>query len=448
MTALVALALAAGTARGADLTLEEAVARAVSNQPLIRQAEAAVAAAQSKVGQAESSWLPNLSAEGSYNRMADHSFAISSLLPPGVDAASLGVPASLAPLLSTPFSLSPVDNWDFHLGLSQVVFRFGRGIQVELAEQGVSSARISVDQIRSSLAYQAAQTFVMTLYARERMKILDEQRDNLLQHVKANQVREQAGAATRFDVLSTQLRVSALESQRVEAENLYKKQRIALMQLVGASPAEALEPTGTLEPTQPSGPADAFVASALQNRTEVRQALDGERSAELSRQLATAAYLPTLAANAQVGYMTGILPNEDQLTLNWVVGLQLSVPIFNGLLTARQVEEARSRITAARESTAAVQRSVTTQVLQAIQDLDAARDQVRASAQALQDAGEIVEVARVQYDIGVISNLEYLDAQSSLATAKLTHLAAMLQETLGAYALRQAAGERIWMSHE
>jgi outer membrane protein TolC len=50
-------------------------------------------------------------------------------------------------------------------------------------------------------------------------------------------------------------------------------------------------------------------------------------------------------------------------------------------------------------------------------------------------------VAKIQYDIGIISNLEYLDAQTALETANVSNLSAIYKEVLSEYALRQAAGE-------
>jgi outer membrane protein TolC len=55
----------------------------------------------------------------------------------------------------------------------------------------------------------------------------------------------------------------------------------------------------------------------------------------------------------------------------------------------------------------------------------------------------MVEVAKVQYDIGIITNLEYLDSQTALETASVSRLAAMYKEVLSEYALRQSAGESL-----
>ena len=60
-----------------------------------------------------------------------------------------------------------------------------------------------------------------------------------------------------------------------------------------------------------------------------------------------------------------------------------------------------------------------------------------------ESAKRAVKVAKVQYDIGIISNLEYLDAQTALETAHVSSLTAMYKQVLSEYALRQAAGETL-----
>jgi outer membrane protein len=203
-------AQAAQDTAAVTLTLEQVVARAETNQPLILQAQAAVEAARARVGQAQSTYFPSVSASGMYT-----------LLEPDQTIPGFG-------------SLVPVNNWDFNVGLRQVIFQFGRrGVQVKLAENGVSAARIGVDQIRSSIAYQAAQGFYTVLFLQGEIKALNEQLRNLQEHLRGTQIKEQTGSATRYDVLGTGVRISVQQSQLIDAESQYQKQLIALRQLLG-----------------------------------------------------------------------------------------------------------------------------------------------------------------------------------------------------------------------
>ena len=427
------------------LTVNQAVARALANQPLIQQAQAAVEAARARVGEAQASYYPFVNGTASYNRLSDQSFSIASVLPPSVPLSSL-VPPSLLPLFESPLSLVPVDNWDFSVGLNQVIYQFGkRGIQVKLAENGVAAAQIGVEQIQVSLAYQTVQVFYSVLFLRDQLAALDSQMKNLQEHLDGVHARMETGSASKYDELSTEARVTALQSQRIDAQNMLDKAEIGMRQLLGMDEAAPLALEGSFAPSLTGVPdPGALLGASLANRTEVRQAAEAESAAELGRRLVFASSLPTLSAHASFGYKTGILPNLNSLTMDWVAGVNLNVPVFQGFMALRQRDEALGKLEGARANSLAVKRTVTTQVLQAIRDVQAARSQVESAQAQLDQAQQVLEVVKVQYDLGLLTNLEYLDAQAGLERAQLGSLQAQYRNVLGEYALRQATGEKIW----
>lgn len=295
--ASLALLLVAGLAlfgQGArvSLTIDQAIARALANQPLLQQAQAAVEAARARVGQANSAYYPFINGNASYNRLSPEAFSIASALPPGLPLSSLlgsnPSPVVLG-LLNYPLSFVPLDMWDFNIGLNQVIFEFGkRGIQVKLTESGVSAAQIGVEQIRSSLAYQAAQSFYSVLFLKGQLAALDTQLVNLREYLDATRVKAQTGAATRYDELSTEVRISALESQRIEADNQLTGQSIGLKQLLGMDETAALDLQGEFTAGTPATQdQQALLDTAMARRADVRQAAEAERAAELGRRLAT-----------------------------------------------------------------------------------------------------------------------------------------------------------------
>jgi outer membrane protein len=293
------------------------------------------------------------------------------------------------------------------------------------------------------VSFQAAQVFYTALFLQEQGKALDAQYQNLQEHLRVIQVREDTGSATKLEDLSTQVRMAALQSQRADVENQFQKQQIALRQLTGLGPADEIAINGSFEPGQQAPDSPSLVTSALQKRAEVRQATEQEKAADLNQRLTFDSLYPTLSARGTVGYRNGLLPAIEPLVFSWTAGVQLTVPIFQGFLWVRSMDEARSKLEAARSNSLSVRLNVTTQVLQAAQDVQSARQQVAIFSGALEQARQMVEVAKVQYDIGIITNLEYLDAQTALETASVSHLAALYKEVLSEYALRQSAGESL-----
>jgi outer membrane protein TolC len=416
------------------LSVDEAIAKAVSNQPLILQAESSVAAARAKEEQAKSAYLPNVSVTGSYVYLEPQE---------GI-ALPLGPPIGLLQA-----ALAPQNVLDFHAGASELIYDFGkRELQVKLAETGVDAAGIGIDQIKTSIAFQTAQVFDSALFLRAEIKVLDEQLATLDQHLQDTEKREETGSSTHYDVLTTQVRLASVKSQRIDAMGQYEKQRIALKELMGLGPAEDFDIRGDFSlATVPSDP-QAALSAAMDQRPDLAQSLSSEKQAQLVLSLAKLGHMPTISTQFEAGFKNGILTftNTDinSLLFNWDFGLMVSVPVFDGLLTERRSAEADAKLAAARSGTDALRRTVTTQVLQALQDVESSHEQTDNSLAQLDQAQEALNMAKVQYDIGVGTNLEYLDSQTSLELAKLNNLSATYRELLSQLQLEQALGTRLW----
>ena len=429
--ALLAAACAAMAQSGAapSFDLSAAMAKAVANQPLILQAESVVAAARSREDEAKSAYLPNVSGAASYLYLYPQE---------GIDIPHLGS-----------FNMTPLNMWDFHVAASELVYDFGRReIQVKLAESSVDAAAIGLDQIKTSIAFQTAQTFYSVIFLHEELKVLDEQIATLEQHLNDTKLREATGSSTHYDVLTTEVRVASVRSQRIDAAGQYEKQRIALRELLGLDSGADFEVKGDFAPQKPVPDDKAAVSAALSQRSDLAQSLAAEEQAELGLNLARLGHMPTISAEVEAGYKNGLLTaadsNVNDLLFNWNAGVMLNVPIFDSMLTERRGAEAGAKLAAARKGTDALRQSVTTQVLQAMQDVASNHDQTANSLVQLDQAQEALNMAKIQYDIGVGTNLEYLDSQTSLELAKLSNLGAVFREVLSQLQLKQAMGEQIW----
>ena len=114
------------------IPFERAVAKSAANQPLILQAEAAVQAAETRVGQARSEDLPQLMAQAGYDYLS---------------------PKQYLDLGSESVQIVPENAYDFHLAAGILVYDFGKQeLKVKLAQNAVSSTLIEVDLIKQNIA--------------------------------------------------------------------------------------------------------------------------------------------------------------------------------------------------------------------------------------------------------------------------------------------------------
>ena len=429
LTCIVVLAGQQGFAQGQGsekLTLAQAVSRAISSHPLVLRSQSDVTAAQAAVGEAQSAYYPSITGSASYTRVEPNQ----SVAFPGLGT----------------FALSQENNWNVHIGVAQVLYAAGRrAFTVELAQVETAAARVGVEQAKINIAYQTVQAFYTALFVQKQIQSIDRQLSDLQQHLSVIQGKQETGSATKYDVLATGVRVAAMKNDLIEAQNQERKQLIALKGLVGLSPTSQIDLEGSLPE---AGALDAgqssYLAQAHANRPDMKQAMSVEDSAGLDLQLVRVEGLPTVSARAQTGFKNGLLPDESSLTFNWSAGVEVSVPIFNGLEVANKIKQAQGKLEAAKQNSAAVGRIITTQVLQAYQDVAASRQQVKGSLAQMEQALQALDEAKVQYNLGVITNVEYLDAESSLEQAQFANLSSIYHEVMSEYALKQAVGQQIW----
>ena len=422
---MVALAGPATAQEPDSLSLEAVIALVVKNNPTGHAAGHALAAAQAAADAASSRFYPQARADVSYTRLGP--------------VAEISLPGSGA------FRLYPADNYDGRVSVHQTVYDFGRTSRsADLASSHITLAEDQVEQVKSGLAYAAVQSFYTILFLDQDIRVQDDQINTLNEYLSFTQKKVGAGAATEFDVLTTRVRIAAAQNKRIDLINRRRKEEIALRRLADLPGDGPLRLQGSFEAGSVSVDADSLLALAAQRRIELKQANDAVHSAEVRSRVAAAADNPTVNVDLAYGAKNGYIPNLDVLRGNFVAGLSVHVPLYDGSMNSNLVQEAEANLLAARDQKNAVAARIRSDLLDAISDLRASMEKLQTSTLDVEQARRAVELAKAKYDAGVITNLDLLDAQTALEQARLADLQSLYGFVLSKYGLRRAVGERIW----
>ncbi|MET4074237.1 TolC family protein [Hymenobacter sp. UYCo722] len=355
------------------------------------------------------------------------------------------------PVVKLPFNgetlqFAPNNNYDFHLTAQYLLFDFGKNDAiVKVAESQVQTAQDNITVARRDLAFNAAQVYYNILFMRESIRVQDQQIASLQAHRNEMNKRVQAGVSTRFDVTTTDVRITQAQSTKLDLQNQLRNQQVQLARLLH-KPAQADVPVKgrlTYDP-QPVN-VEAEVTKASNNRPEVKLARDAENTAALQARLIEKGNMPSLGAGAQVGAKNGyILPDINRIRFNTVGVVQLSVPIYDGNKNKKQRVEAEANARAAVARTADTQEQIRADVHQAVNNMDFSQARHANAQQQVAQATEALSKARDRYRYGVGQNLDVLDAETQLSQARLALVQAEYNYTLGQYQLRRATGEQIW----
>jgi len=408
-----------------SIDIGHAVAMTIQNHPSVRQAEYGVTASGESIGASRSAHYPDVSIDGEYARIGP----VPSFELPG----------------QGPLELAPRNNYNFYLGVRQTLYDFGRTSEsVRLAKTSLQAATDNVDMVKFGLAYQTTSVFNGILILHRRIDVLGEQLQTLRQHLDMSVKKLNAGTATDFDTLTIQVKLAVVTSDSIDAARALESQEIFFRQLTGLPWNAPVNLRGDFASTAIELNPDSLISAAESQRPELVLSRDAESSAKVRTRLASLGDKPTLALSLTSGLKNGYEPNLNTWRGNYVAGLQLKIPLFNGYRSKHLESEAHARFNSAQAHTNDIEQLIRSEVLQAIAGVNSSLEKIASTDAQVEQAEQAVSMARVRYAAGVITNLELLDTETTLSQAKLIRLRAFYDYTVSLDALDRATGKKLW----
>lgn len=409
MRRILLILLLAFPAWGQELTLEQARELAVQNSNVLREYRAKVGEADYQVDEAYTLGNPTLGITANTNY--------------------------LTPTVTVPFGPSPIqvtENFNYNVGITlrQAVYTFGRlHWRTQAAELTRRARADELNREQNRVLEETTLAYLEVLKNQERVEVAEanlKARQESLQNARAMLGN---GAVPRFDVVRDEAALAKAEDARLEARNLNAITRATLFSLLGApDQGQPLQPP----PDGPSPPTDLKAAQdrALARRPELGALSWSVQAARARVEVAASEDNPNLGFETTYQRRNPVAFNKaDQ----WVTGLTLTIPLFDGGLSdARtgQAEEVVKQLEASRDEIA---RQVALEVERLYSDLTTRSERVEVARKGLVQAEEAARVARLRYEEGVSINVELLDTQTALTQAQLDLVNARY-EYLGAWA--------------
>lgn len=403
-----------------SLTLEDAIRMTLVNQPLILQALEQVNAADARIKQQNSFYYPRVDGNLAYARIG---------------------PIPSIGFQGLTFDLAPADNYNANISASQLIYDFGkRDALLDLAQTYKLTTEDQIKLIKNNLTYRTVNVFYAILFLRKGVEVKNEQINTLKQHIEVANKRFQTGSATDFDILTTQVRVADAENQKVDIENELSKAEINLRSLLNFPSDKKLNLSGVFKVDSLGYDSASLLDEAFRNRPEMKLARDAEKSSMVTKQVASLEDMPDLHVLGMAGIKNGYQPDLNEAIINWIVGVNASIPIFDGNLRDAKVEEADANLKSSSENISALERDIKVEVEHAAADVKANRFKINTVKLQVEQAVKAVSRAEIQYRDGVTTNLDLIDATTSLAQARLSYLQIQYKNILSNYNLKRAIG--------
>jgi outer membrane protein TolC len=430
------LLIIAGVVMGASaaslqLSLKDAVDRAIKETPAIHAAGVASDDARVRSEAARTAWYPTVGTDISY---------------------AYGAPSHEMEFGGRSIQVSPDNVYDAHIGASWEIFDFGRRkTDFESANASVTFADDRKETLVKNFSYRIASLWMGIEYNKVAIGVQDSLIASLTGHLDFIKNQVQSGAAISFELSKTLVRIANTRLQKESFVNDLDKRSIQLCELLRLPHADTITIVmGDTVARQAPASDSILVVTALNIRPEVKLALDAVKIAELRVKSTRQSGLPTISVQAVAsikdGYSkikNGELSLEDP-TPNVAGGVHMGFPVWDGNRVKNRTAQAENSVRISRDSVESVKQRITQEVLLALADCRSSWQQIQIADSSVVQAEISATAAKTRYEVGMATNLEFLDAQADRAQVVLSRFGIIYRHLLNTIALKQATGEDIF----
>lgn len=334
--------------------------------------------------------------------------------------------------------IGPVNMFNARARASETFLDFGALARVKSARTtarafGATAANeAEISAQNAANAYLRAQRADAQLGARQADSVLA---DSLL-GISREELR--AGVGVALDVTRAQSQFASTIAQLIVARNERDRSRLDLLRALGqplSANVSLADSLNRLELRDTTIDETAAIDQAMRTRPDLRAADEQIRAAEEQVRSIRAERLPSLSAFGDYG----AIGNQKLLaTYDW--GVQLSIPIFDGLRREGRIEEAKAMASEIDVRRRDLRQQAAIEVRGALLDLTSARQEADAVREALRLAQQEVAQAQERFRAGVAGNADVITASLALNTARTQAVDALASYQGAKVALARAVG--------
>ena len=397
-----------------NLDLATALKIAHDNNPTIKIAELEIQRVDYSKKEALGNLLPSLSASGQYtnNIMKSVMFMPESFsqMMGGQKYMEIGYKNSYTGSISAGLPLVNFSLWE------QIK---SKQCEIDLILEQARASKIDMTK-------QVKDAYFAVLLAKNSLKVLERSINNAKETLKSTEAGFEQGVVSEYDLIRAKVQVNNLNPSYIAAKNGLELAVLQLKMILSLPQEQEIVFLENLEDFSDRivSVTDAESERAVNNNSELRQLDLNIMSLQHNLKMVNSQHLPSLSAFGQYTYQTQA---EDFRfsEYNWVgsaaVGLQLSIPIFNGRTVVNKAKQLKISLQELQLQKQYASDGIDLQIQSAINNMKAAQEQLSVNKDAISQAERGYEIAKVRYQTGSGTILELNDSELSMTQANLNY---------------------------
>ena len=403
---------------GTPLTLAQAEAIAIKNNPQITVGRLRALIAQQYVRESRSALLPNAS------------------------LSLTGVDANPGSRLTAGFLNNPIlfPRAAGGASVNQLVTDFGRTTNLLSSSEFTAKAEDqNASATRADILLAVDQAFYNSLDTQALVRVAEETvqaRQTLVDKVQAL---FDAKLKSELDLSFSKVELARAKLLLLEARNNFQAALAGLSAILGYPNEQNFQLVEETSPLTPPAPdVQPLIQQALQQRPEIKALQFDVESAQKFSSAEHDLWRPTVNALGVVGQA----PVRDNHIPNWygAVGVNINIPVFNGFLYNARAKAADLQTEVNRQKLLDLQNSISRDVRISWQDTNRAYERLSVTQQLRQQASLALDLAQARYNLGLGSIVEFTQAELQKTEADIADTDATYQYRLAQMALAFATG--------
>ena len=299
--------------------------------------------------------------------------------------------------------------------------------QLYRANLSILASRYQLADMKEDISLLVANSYLQILFCKESLGVQESQLDIANEELIIAQEQLNSGVIPRGDVLEIEANVATIEQNVVVAKNNYTLSKIALAQLLLISDIENFEIEQKIDIIGESSILDTTVKTiyeaALSNRNDIKLAKTNLLIAKKDLAISKSVLLPSLSAfysyNSRVLFDNpSSFSNQLDINAGQNFGLQLSIPIFNGLNNNANIKRSRLAVKKSEYSLNQIKLDLENTINQAYTDANGSLKAYEAAEKTLAARKLAYEYAKESFGNGAINTFNFLQAQQRYESAQ------------------------------
>ncbi|QIR13583.1 outer membrane channel protein TolC [Shewanella aestuarii] len=409
--AALSFAVVAPTVQADDLL--QIYQQALTNDPIVLQAQAQRNALYEKIEENRAPLLPTISGTVGYSKAWNDYEDAATVKPSGFTGG---------------------------IQLQQVIYDHSAWVGLDLAELAASQADSAYASALQALIIRVTQAYFNVLTAKDNYEFQGAEKAAIERQLEQTKQRFAVGLTAITDVHEAQAQYDLASAQEILAENDLANSYEALREITGIDH----KTLNVLDTNRFSATAPAPASSTDWLKMAEVSSLDlltqriGKDIANETIKLYKAGHMPSLSLNA--GYTKGFEQKPTADFDNSNIGVTLKVPIFEGFKVSSQVKQAQYQYVEASERLEQTHRSVVKDVRNNYNNVAASISSIRAYEQSVISSESALKATQAGFEVGTRTIVDVLNRTRDLYDSKRKLSDARYGYIKSIMALKQAAG--------